>query len=234
MNRVPAKHNEQGTVSEDRPHRLNRRDALQWIGAATAAIPLLERDAPAADRSDVRPKSAVANGYGPDPDLIRAYAPGDLWPLTFNNAQRQLVIVLCDIIMPADESSPSASSLGVHDFIDEWISSPYPGQKSDRNIILKGLTWIDEEAGRRKSKAFVLLTVKEQLAICQELARDAKDDSRQFPGSFFYRLRNLVAGGYYTTPAGMKDIGYLGNTPQTEWNGPPQEVLKKLNLSPQQ
>ncbi len=214
--------------------RLNRRDALQWIGAATAAIPLLERDAPAADRSGARPRSVVANGYGPDPDLIRAYAPGDLWPLTFDDAQRRLVIILCDIIMPADESSPSASSLGVHDFVDEWISSPYPGQKSDRSIILKGQAWLDEEAARRGAKDFVSLPAKEQLAACQELARQAKKDSRRFPGSFFYRLRNLVAGGYYTTPAGMKDIGYLGNTPQTEWNGPPDEVLKKLNLSPLQ
>jgi hypothetical protein len=216
------------------PPRLNRRAALQWIGAATAAIPLHERSVPAAERSGSRPGSIVANGYGPDPDLIRSYAPGDLWPLTLSDAQRRLVIVLCDIIMPADETSPAASSLGVHDFVDEWISSPSPGQKSDRAIILKGLTWLDEEAARRAAKDFVSLPSAAQLAICQDLARQARKDSRRFPGSFFYRLRNLVAGGYYTTPAGMKDIGYLGNTPQTEWNGPPDEVLKKLNLSPQQ
>lgn len=208
--------------------RLNRRDALQWIGAATAAIPLLERGTQAAERAGARPKSVAANGYGPDPDLIRQYKPGDLWPLTFSEAQRRLLVVLCDIIMPADETSPSASSLGVHDFVDEWISSPYPGQRYDRDIILKGLTWIDEEAVRRNATDFVSLSAKEQLAICQELARKAKSDSRKFPGSFFYRLRNLVAGGYYTTPAGMKDIGYLGNVPQVEWNGPPPEVLKRI------
>ena len=56
--------------------------------------------------------------------------------------------------------------------------------------------------------------------------------SAGFP-AVFCRLRNLVAGGYYTTPAGMKDIGYRGNVPQAEWKGPPAEVLKKLNL-PQQ
>jgi len=210
------------------PPRINRRDALQWIGAATAAIPILERDAATAERPDARTKSGVAKGYGPDPDMIRSYAPGDLWPLTFSDAQRRLVASLCDIIMPADETSPSASSLGVHDFVDEWISSPYPGQKSDRTIILKGLTWLDEEAARRDSKGFVSLPETEQLAICQELARNAKSDSRRFPGSFFYRLRNLVAGGYYTTPAGMKDIGYLGNVPQTEWNGPPPEALRRI------
>ncbi len=230
MNTTQTQHEERGLANEE---RLNRRQALQWIGAATAAIPLLERDAPAADRSGARPKSVVAKGYGPDPDLIRQYQPGDLWPLTFTDAQRRLMIELCDIIMPADNASPAALTLGVHDFVDEWISSPYPGQKSDRSIILKGLEWLDEAAVQRNASNFVSLPAREQFAICESLARDAKKDSRRFPGSFFYRLRNLVAGGYYTTPAGMKDIGYLGNSPQTEWNGPPKEVLEKLNLPPQ-
>lgn len=211
--------------------RINRRLALQWISAATATIPILEGDTLAAESGSTKPLSA--KGYGPDPDLIKKYDPGDLWPLTFSAEQRRLVIVLCDIIMPADETSPSASSLGVHDFVDEWISSPYPEQKGDRNSILKGLPWLDEEASRRGGKNFVSLTADEQLEICQELAKAAKKNSRKHPGSFFLRLRNLVAGGYYTTPAGMKDIGYLGNVPMAEWNGPPPEVLERLGLSPQ-
>jgi len=224
---------ESGARATEGPSRINRRVALQWISSATAAIPLLEREASAADKSGVRPPSVFAKGYGPDPDLIRKYKPGDLWPLTFTKDQRRLMIVLCDIIMPTDEISPSASSLNVHDFVDEWISSPYPAQAGDRNIILKGLDLLDEKAVRRGKAKFISLKPKDQLVICEDLARKAKVDSRRFPGSFFYRLRNLIAGGYYTTPAGTKDIGYLGNVPQAEWNGPPAEVLKKLNLPPQ-
>jgi len=216
--------------SEDLP-RINRRLALQWVTTATASIPLLDVDVEGAER--LRPKSPVANGYGPDPDLIRQYKPGDLWPLTFTVDQRRLVIVLCDLIIPADETSPSASSQGVHDFIDEWISSPYRDQKADRNSILKGLPWLDEEAKRRGGTNFVSLGSDEQLAICHELARLARKNRNTHPGSFFYRLRNLVAGGYYTTPAGMKDIGYRGNVAMPEWNGPPREVLERLGLDPQ-
>ena len=100
-------------------------------------------------------------------------------------------------------------------------------------MILKGLALLDKKAVRLGKPKFVSLKPKDQLVICEDLARKAKADVRQFPGSFFYRLRNLVAGGYYTTPAGTKDIGYRGNVPQAEWNGPPAEVLKKLNLPPQ-
>ena len=224
---------ESGSNTTARPSHISRRVALQWISSATAAIPLLEREVSAAEKSGVRPPSVFAKGYGPDPDIIRQYKPGDLWPLTFTKDQRRLIMVLCDIIMPADETSPSASSLNVHDFVDEWISSPYPAQKADRKIILEGLDLLDEKAVRRGQPNFVSLKGKDQLVICEDLARKAKTDVRRFPGSFFYRLRNLVAGGYYTTPAGTKDIGYLGNVPQAEWNGPPAEVLKKLNLPPQ-
>jgi hypothetical protein len=52
------------------------------------------------------------------------------------------------VIIPADDDSPSASAVGVPDFIDEWISSPYPAQAGDRRIVLDGLQWIDDEAQR--------------------------------------------------------------------------------------
>lgn len=215
------------TPNRSNPPRVDRRVALQWISSAAVSLPLLDRGTAlgAAEAKDVS-----GSGYGTDPDLLRVYQPGELWPLTFTEEQRDLVIVLCDIIMPADESSPSASSLGVHDFVDEWISSPYPEQRSDRNAILKGLPWLDEEATKRGSDHFVSLKPDTQLAICEELAIIAKKDRNRFPGSFFYRLRNLVAGGYYTTPEGMRDIGYRGNVAMAEWNGPPPEVLERLGL----
>jgi len=206
------------------PHRIDRRVALKWISTAAATLPLTGGES-------VEGAAPVAGlGYGPNPDLLKVYQPGDLWPLTFSESQRQLVRVLCDLIIPADETSPSASAVGVPDFVDEWISSPYPGQKRDRNRILRGLTWLDEEARKRGADAFVALDANAQFAVCQDLSIAAKKDRRRFPGEFFYRLRNLVAGGYYTTPEGMRDIGYRGNVAMPEWNGPPPEVLEKLGL----
>jgi hypothetical protein len=48
---------------------------------------------------------------------------------------------------------------------------------------------------------------------------------------FFTRFRDLTAGGFYTTPEGMKDIQYVGNVPLTKWDGPPPEVLAYLKLT---
>jgi len=43
---------------------------------------------------------------------------------------------------------------------------------------------------------------------------------------FFKRSRDLTAGGFYTTPAGMKDLGYTGNVPTATFAGPTPEVLR--------
>lgn len=48
---------------------------------------------------------------------------------------------------------------------------------------------------------------------------------------FFDRFRDLVATGYYTTAEGMKDIGYIGNVPTKTFEGPSEELLKKLGLA---
>jgi hypothetical protein len=52
------------------------------------------------------------------------------------------------------------------------------------------------------------------------------------PGQdFFKRFRHLAAGGYYTTPQGMRELGYVGNTPSATFDGPTPEALKHLGLA---
>ena len=46
---------------------------------------------------------------------------------------------------------------------------------------------------------------------------------------FFSRLRDLTLTGYYTSKDGLKDIGYVGNTPNF-WDGVPQDVLEKYGF----
>ena len=48
---------------------------------------------------------------------------------------------------------------------------------------------------------------------------------------FFAKFRDLTAGGFYTTPVGMKDIGYTGNVALDRFDGPPLEALKKAGLA---
>jgi hypothetical protein len=212
-------------ISPELP-RLDRRTAIKWMLAATgvlAARPKLSlgADAPAA-----------VKGYGTDPDLVREYKFGDYWPLTMSDDQRRLAATLCALIIPADEKSKSAADLGVHDFIDEWISAPYPDQQRDRTVILDGFVWIDAEAGKRFGKRFSDLGDAQQQAIADDVCFEEKAAPEFKAGAaFFKRYRELTAGGFYTTPEGMADIGYVGNVPSPTFAGPSAEVLAKLGLA---
>ncbi|HUA39751.1 MAG TPA: gluconate 2-dehydrogenase subunit 3 family protein [Candidatus Sulfopaludibacter sp.] len=206
-------------------NRIDRREAIKWIVAATATVSLLNF------RSFGAPVPA-AKGYGTDPDLLKDYEPGDLWPLTLTREQHRAVAALCDVIIPADERSPGASSLGVPDFIDEWISAPYPGQQADREEVLNGLAWLDRISAKRFGRFFADLDDRQKHSICDDICFVPKAKTGfKNAARFFAKFRNLTAGGFYTTPQGWKDIQYLGNVVLAKFDGPPPEVLKYLHLA---
>ena len=206
---------------------MDRRTTLKWILVASTAGPLGRAFAAIGEGG-----AQTAVPYGSDPKLIDAYRAGDLWPLTFTSQQREIAQVLCDVIIPADTESPSASSVGVVDFIDEWISAPYAEQRRDRSTVLDGFVWFDAEAARRYTKTTVTLVAAQLHAICDDICYLPKAHSGFADAAkFFARYRDLTAGGFYTTPDGRKDLRYVGNIPLMQFDGPPPEVLKKVGLA---
>jgi len=207
--------------------RPDRRTALKWMLTAAGMIAVRPKYTRAGDA----PAPATGPGYGTDPDLVRAYRYGDYWPLTLSDDQRRLAAALCALIIPADDQSPSAADLRVHDFIDEWISAPYPDQQADREVVLAGFTWIDAEARQRFQRAFADLDASQQTAIADDICSEDRAASNfKTAARFFSRYRELTSGGFYTTPEGMLDIGYVGNVPSLTFEGPPPEVIAKLGL----
>jgi hypothetical protein len=204
---------------------LDRRTAMKWVLAAGAAAQL-------PDFSIAAAPAGSPQGYGKDPDLLKRYTAGNGWPLTLNEAQRRTTRALCDLIIPADEHSPAASAVATHEFIDEWISAPYPDCRRDREMIVHGLDWLDQESHRRYRRDFASAGAGQMSALCDEIADAVKAaPDRAQAAAFFKRYRELTAIGYYTTPVGMKDLRYVGNEPLVTFNGPPPEVLKRLGLA---
>jgi hypothetical protein len=204
---------------------MDRRTSIKWVLAASAALRLLGLHGVRADTA------ATARGYGTDPDLVKTYQPGEIWPLTLGAAQRRLAGVLADLIIPADEHSPSASSVGVVDFIDEWVSAPYPDCQRDRPIVLAGFDWLDAEATRRFGKGFADLEGMQQRGICDDICDAARAAPALLPAARFFAVyRRLTAAGFYSTPLGRKDLGYIGNVALQRFDGPPAELLRRLNL----
>ena len=203
-------------MSDETPYvrTIDRRTALTWVGVVGAAI------AVGAGVVVYGPKTGgeaagEAKGYGTDPKLNPPEkAP---WPRLLSQDELQAAAVLADFILPASGGAPAASAIGVPDFIDEWVSAPYPDQKKDRPLIRDGLKALAKKSAAERPAAMTAL----------QTSGDA----------FFKRLRALVVGAYYTTPEGFKDIGYIGNIAREVDEGPSEAVkaaveiqLKKLGL----
>jgi hypothetical protein len=201
MNAKPPETGPEAYVS-----KIDRRTALTWIGVVGAATA-----AAAAGVVVYGPKTGgkgETKGYGTDPKLNPPVkAP---WPRIMSHDQLQTAAILADHILPATPTAPSASALGVPDFVNEWVSAPYPDQLKDRPIILDGLDAITRDVmGKDASKRAAALAA--------------------LPGSaFFKRFRALTVGAYYTTEAGFKDIGYIGNVARASDPGPSAEVKAAL------
>jgi Gluconate 2-dehydrogenase subunit 3 len=207
----------------------DRRTTIKWMLAAAASMPLLNSRVFGQDIT----AQPAEHGYGTDPDLTKIYHPGDAWPLTLSAAQRRSAAALCNVILPDDGRSPSAESIGVVDFIDEWVSAPYPRQLEDRPIVLEGLAWMDAEALLRFEKYFAEISEPQQHAICDDICYEPNAKPKfARAAAFFARFRDLTVGGYYSVPTTWKDLGYIGNVPLTKFEGTTPEVMQKLKVGP--
>lgn len=207
---------------------VDRRQAMQWMLAAVSASTALAKLPANAGVSEFKP---TLKGYGTDPLLAKNYVPGDFWPLSLSNSQRTSAAIICDILFPADAVSPSASSLHVHDFIDEWISAPYSDQASDRQPILDCIAWFEAESEKRFHAPLSKITEEQRNSICDDVAFGSNANASAKQVKDFSRFKYVAAGGFYTTPEGMKDIGYVGNTPSVTFEGPTLEALKHVGLA---
>lgn len=219
-------------MSSDHPPeatRLDRRQALSWLAVAAVGLTAGGRLPLGAAEPADRPHG---KRIGSDPVLNRTYVPGELWPLSFSPAQQAAAAALADLILPPETGGKKPSELGVPAFVDEWVSSYYDETLKDRPIILAGLTWLDAEAHRRHGAVFAKLTLAQQAGIADDICGVKPVKKEHKPGQdFFKRFRHLAAGGYYTTPQGMRELGYVGNTPSANFDGPTPEALKHLGLA---
>lgn len=203
--------------------RLPRRTILQWFAASAAAATSGGVPLPSMAQSKAAP---AVPGYGTDPNLVQVYEPGDVWPLTFSEEDRKLVEALADIILPEDDLGPAASQVRVPDYIDEWVSAPYPNQQRDRSVIVPGLARFEDGVRQAHGKSFSELDESAQVRFCRSIV---EDESHPLAG-FFHRFTMVASGAYFSTTEGWKAIGYVGNMASGVFAGPPQEVLDRVGV----
>lgn len=204
---------------------MKRRDSIKAILVGTVASSVL---VDACKTADEKATTAATPASTIDRTKEEAEIEAKLMAETFFTKHEMATIaVLSDIIIPKDDVSGSATEAGVPDFI-EFIVKDMPQHQTP---MRGGLRWLDLESSKRFEKAFVDCDSKQQIAIVDDIAYPEKAKPEMKQGvAFFNLMRNLTATGFYTSQIGVKDLGYMGNTPN-QWNGVPDDVLKQYGLA---
>ncbi|HEX6894564.1 MAG TPA: gluconate 2-dehydrogenase subunit 3 family protein [Bryobacteraceae bacterium] len=190
----------------------SRRDLLKTIAAAATAGPLSLEAA------------QHVHGIVADEKLAGAYNPKALTLHEFKTLQ-----VLADLIIPADDRGPAAAAAGVCDFID-LLASQNPQLLA---IYTGGIAWLDHSSQRLYSKDFAASAPQQQTQLLDLIAYRKNESPILGPGiRFFDWARRMVVDAYYTSPAGIKAIGYLGNTAVAKFEIPQEAIDYALKRSP--
>jgi hypothetical protein len=139
--------------------------------------------------------------------------------------------VLADDIIPRDARSPSATEAGVQAYMDFQMSVPETTDAS-RVAMRGGLAWLDTESRTRFGKAYASLPAAERHQILDDIAfGDRVKPEFRRGAAFFSRFRDMTASGFYSSAIGWKDLRYLGNVFNPNWDGCPPAALAKLGVS---
>ena len=136
---------------------------------------------------------------------------------------------LSDLIIPADEHSPGAVQAGAA----EWIDYMASGSPELAEIYTGGMGWLDHETQKRYGASFLDSKPDQQTALLDVIAYRKNESPETAPGiQFFAWVRKMVADAYYTSPIGIKDLGYIGNTALSHFSVPEEAVEYALKRSP--
>ena len=199
---------------------ISRRDALR-IFALAAAGTTIGATVVGCRSGEEHAGHGVANVAAQQP-------PIDAEPQFFSPAQYATVALLADYILPEDDHGPSASAAGVPSFIDWVMVDELLGDPEERQAAMReGLAWMDAEV---EGESFTAATDEQRRALLDRIAYpDDAADTDADGVDFFNRFRDYTATGYWSSPAGVADIGYIGNVPHA-WTGCPSEVEAHVGL----
>jgi gluconate 2-dehydrogenase gamma chain len=146
---------------------------------------------------------------------------GAYQPKCFTASEYKTLVRLCDLIIPADAHSQGALAGEAPEFID-FLSSQCPELAE---IYTGGIAWLDHEMDKRYSASFVDATPQQQTAMLDLIAYRKNRTERLAPGiEFFAWVRNMTADAFYTSKAGMDDLGYMGNSAMSHFSVPAEAV----------
>jgi len=178
---------------------MNRRDLFRQtlMGAAAAAA------------------TGAASGreFPSNYDASKELEREDWKPLFLDEHQNQTLVVFSEILIPATDT-PGAKAALVNRFLDAVLAVE---SRETQRSLLDSLGFLDGESFARHHAAFVYLTAEQQAELITYMAYphtlQTWDESMPPPYRGYTHFKNLkdwVSRAYYSSPVGMKALGYSG------------------------
>lgn len=145
-------------------------------------------------------------------DASRELARPDWKPVLLSAQQNETLISLSETIIPATDT-PGAKDALVHRFLD-LVLSVLPSDT--QHEFLDSLTWFDKSAMSRYKANFVNLSDDQKQDLLNAVAwpkthaRQADRDVKPDGHAHFERMKGWVATAYYSSPIGLKELGWDG------------------------
>jgi len=179
---------------------MDRRDLIKILGIGIAVGPEGLWAHEHADQMVASPAVDLA-GYKP-----RFLATGEY----------QVLGRLCDVIIPADETSPGASEAGVPFYIDSVLFYAKP---DERQLWRNGLKQVQHTAMTQFGRSFEECSVDERERIVAQMAVNEGSPQTELE-KFFAPLKSMTVSAYWLSEAGMKQyLGYRGDTMLRDFPG---------------
>ena len=158
---------------------------------------------------------------------------GNYTPKGLNLHEYQTLRKLADLIIPADGTSKGALDGGAPEFIDFLCSR----NEDLAHIFTGGLAWMDQTMLKRGGKTFLESPADQQTALLDQIAykKNASPElnTELNPGIYFFTwAKNMVMDGFYTSPAGFEDIGFMGNKVLSSFSVPQEAIDYAIKRSP--
>lgn len=187
---------------------MNRRDLLRntLFGAlgTSIAVPILNaREFPAA--------------YDASKELERS----DWKPAFMDEHQNNTLIAFSDMLIPATDTSGAKDAL-VNRFLD--LLMKVETQETQR-AFLAALAYLDGACTERYNSAFLYVPREQQIEFLNLIAYPHSqstwgEEPEEFPGhTHFRKLKDWISGAYYSSSAGLKEIGWNGEFPHGLFSG---------------
>jgi gluconate 2-dehydrogenase gamma chain len=176
-----------------------RRELLQGIAAAAFLGPLSASAAQTVHHS-VAQETANSGVYSPK---------------RFTSHEFATLQKLCELIVPGASKGHAA------EFID-LLSSQNPDMAF---IYTGGLAWLDQAMRGIVNAPFLAVPQDDQKALLDKIAYRSNATPDLAAGvRFFEWVRRMTVDAYYTSAAGIEELGYLGNKASSQFKVPQEAI----------